>query len=97
MDNATLLQEIAFAAEEMHPSEDPDDFAELMKRVMRAVRSDVSPFNGLWRVIAGHLGDRAQAYGYDVAEGRVAPTPRFRRTFVGVVKKWLEEGRANRV
>ncbi len=92
-----LLREIAFAAEEMHSVDDPDDFAELMKRVMRAVRSDIAPFNGLWRAVAGHLGERALAYGYDVVEGRIAPTPRFRRTFVGVVKKWLEEERAARV
>ncbi len=89
-----MLREIAFAAEEMHPSDDPDDFAELMKRVMRAIEIDVVLYSGLRQAIVGHLGDREQAYGHDLAAGRIVPTPRYRRAMVGLVRTWLQTAQA---
>ena len=95
MENERLLKDIAFAAEEMSPSENPDDFSELMKRILVAVQTERQPFLWLWRIVSPHLGSDASKLGHDMASGRVAPTPRFRRSFVKAVKDWTAEEKAS--
>lgn len=85
--------QIADALERLNPREDPDGFAETVRRIKEAAFTESSIGRWLNRLVYPLFGDDARKASSDMATGRMMPTPKFRQEFISRVKECLDEAK----